>query len=161
MKTTTKLDKNKRSCDGCTVCCDGWATGDAHGHRFYPGRRCFFVGVDGCTIYQDRPHQPCVAFNCEWLKNENIPEWMKPNQVNVLIAAETRDGISYITVKEAGKRLDVSVLSWLINAQQSGILPNIRYELDGGWNFIGTPEFIGLMAGTPVSTNRPIPRKQL
>jgi hypothetical protein len=82
-----------------------------------------------------------------WLTNKVIPEWMKPNLVNVILVAEELRGIKYITVKETGKKLDSTVLSWLLLARQEGLIGNMRYELDGGWNFVGTPEFLSLMTG--------------
>ena len=141
------IDRPIRECDGCTACCEGWAVGEAHGHKFYPGRKCFFVGDKGCTIYKDRPHEPCVTFKCQWLTNPEIPEWMKPNKSNVIIVEETVNGTTFLTVKETGVKLDSAVLSWLITAYQEGKIINTRYELNGGWNFIGTPEFTSLMSG--------------
>jgi hypothetical protein len=157
---SSTIEKVKRECGGCTICCDGWATGEAHGHKFYPGRKCFFVGEKGCTIYKDRPQEPCINFNCKWLTDDRIPEWMKPNLVNVLIAEENKMGIKFLTVKEAGKKLDSEVLSWIVLAHLTGIYPNIRYELNGGWNFMGTPEFMQLMTGIPQPEQNKV-RKQL
>ena len=148
------IERKTRECDGCTKCCEGWATGEAHGHKFYPGRKCFFVGERGCTIYKDRPREPCVNFKCQWLINNDIPEWMKPNLVNVILVEENKNNIKYITVKEAGSPLDSSVLSWLFQEYLSGRISNIRYELNGGWNFIGTPDFINLMTGSIPPINK-------
>lgn len=148
------IERKTRECDGCTKCCEGWATGEAHGHKFYPGRKCFFVGERGCTIYKDRPQEPCVNFKCQWLINNDIPEWMKPNLVNVILVEENKNNIKYITVKEAGSPLDSSVLSWLFQEYLSGRISNIRYELNGGWNFIGTPDFINLMTGNMPPINK-------
>lgn len=64
------------------------------------------------------------------------------------MALEETKGIKFITIKETGKKLDVHVLSWLIHACQSGAITNFRYELDGGWNFMGTPEFMKMMGST-------------
>ena len=136
-----------RNCNGCTICCDGWATGVAHGHKFFPGRKCHYVSESGCTIYEDRPAQPCKNFKCVWLTDHSIPEWLKPNLSGALLATETLNGTKFITVKETGKQLNVNVLSWLIHAYQTGIITNMRYELDGGWNFVGTPEFLKMMSG--------------
>lgn len=141
-----------RTCGDCTACCDGWATGEAYGHKFYPGKRCHFVSPAGCTIYDKRPKDPCQTFKCMWLTNPAIPEWMKPNLCGALIVAEELRGIKYITVKEMGKKLDSAVLSWLVLAKQIGVnIENVRYEIDGGWNFLGTPPFLKMMIGiTPI-----------
>jgi hypothetical protein len=82
-----------------------------------------------------------------WLTNKTIPEWMKPNLVNAIFVAEEIKGMKYVTVKETGKKLDSTVLSWVILARQEGLLGNVRYEIDGGWNFVGTPEFLSVMSG--------------
>jgi hypothetical protein len=80
-----------------------------------------------------------------WLTNTKIPNWMKPNLSGALIAEEELQGIKFITVKEMGKKLDSSVLSWLVQAQQDNVIENIKYEVDGGWNFLGSENFLTMM----------------
>lgn len=142
-----------RACDGCTICCDGWATGVAYDKRFYPGRKCHYVNDSGCTIYEDRPENPCKTFKCQWLTNYDIPAWMKPNRSDVLIAKESIQGIEFYTFKETGKKLNSSVLSWLVQAHLEGKIKNARYELEGGWNFLGDQRFLSLMLGSPPPTD--------
>ncbi len=132
----------KRNCDGCTACCDGWLNGQAHGHGFWPGRKCHFVGTAGCSIYSNRPDDPCKSYKCEWLINEIIPEWMKPDQCKVILTTRKIGDIAYIEAKEAGHKLDSSVLSWLVISYLNGIIENVSYEIAGGWNHIGSKEFI-------------------
>lgn len=151
----------ERNCNGCTACCDGWATGEAYGHAFYPGTKCHFVSDSGCTIYEDRPEQPCKTFRCLWLTSSAIPSWMKPNLVNALLVAETsRNGTKFVTIKEMGQRLDSRVLNWIAQAIQHKVITNARYEIDGGWNFLGTKEFLEIMRGT-TATAAPTNGKQL
>ena len=151
----------ERNCGGCTACCDGWATGEAHGHQFYPGTKCHFVCETGCTIYEDRPEQPCKTFRCLWLRSLAIPAWMKPNLVNALLVLDTtKTGVSFVTIKEMGQRLDARVLNWAVQAIQRNALANVRYEIDGGWNFLGTKEFLEIMRGT-TATAAPTNGKQL
>lgn len=151
-----------RQCGSCTACCEGWASGVAYGHKFYPGRPCHYMGVGehaGCTIYEQRPKEPCERFKCEWLTNKDIPAWMVPNKVKALLVAESIQGINYLTVKEMGERLDSTVLSWIIQSRETGLLSNIRYEIDGGWNFIGTSKFIELMLGLRPGTRLSIDKQ--
>jgi hypothetical protein len=133
----------KRSCDGCTKCCEGWLQGEAYGHNFFPGRPCFFLGKK-CTIYENRPETPCRTFNCEWVANDTFPAWMKPDLVNVIITKQVNNNIIYYEIAEAGSILDPKVLSWLfqwaINNKH-----NIVYYLDGGRNCIGSREFMQLI----------------
>ena len=63
----------KRECGTCTKCCEGWLTGEALGHNFYPGKPCHFLAVNkGCTVYAKRPKDPCSSYKCAWLANEDI-----------------------------------------------------------------------------------------
>ena len=132
-----------RDCDGCTKCCEGWLTGEAKGIPFYPGVKCHFMSQKGCSIYKDRPHEPCVTYNCQWKKDPNIPEWMKPDVVNAIISPRNVKGVNYFEIIEAGSKLQPEVLNWVIF---NLILKryNVRYQISGGWNNIGSPEFMDL-----------------
>lgn len=125
-----------RSCDGCTKCCDGWLWGEAHGHKFYKGRPCHFIGPNGCTIYDKRPESPCRTFRCEWLINEDIPAWMKPDKINAIIVKRTEDNKEYYEINEAGSTLDVRVLSWFMMEmfKENATVKSIKWEIEGGWN---------------------------
>ena len=125
-----------RSCDGCTKCCEGWLWSEAHGHKFWPGRPCHFLGEKKCSIYENRPVDPCVNFRCEWLDNENIPEWMKPNVSNVIIYKRIENDSEILEFTEAGSRLDSRVLSWIFMSYVDEKIGNVKYQLDGGWNYI-------------------------
>ena len=131
-----------RNCDGCTVCCEGWLFGEAHGKHFSPGRPCHFMGHKGCTIYENRPEDPCKVFKCQWLSNDDIPAWMKPDVIKVLITKRKEKGHSYLQLVELGQRMDPRVLSWFFLEHINGRVINLKYQIDGGWTFIGTPEFV-------------------
>lgn len=131
-----------RNCDGCTVCCEGWLFGEAHGKHFSPGRPCHFMGHKGCTIYENRPEDPCKVFKCQWLSNDDIPAWMKPDVIKVLITKREEKGHSYLQLVELGQRMDPRVLSWFFLEHINGRIINLKYQIDGGWTFIGTPEFV-------------------
>lgn len=104
-----------RQCDGCTVCCEGWLLGEVYGKKFYPGSPCHFKGEKCCSIYEDRPDYPCKKYKCEWLRNPDIPEWMKPNLSKVLITKKynKEKGNEFLFVKEMGEKIDSTVLNWL------------------------------------------------
>lgn len=132
-----------RECDGCTKCCEGWLTGVAHGKHFWPGRPCHFVTTNGCAIYKDRPENPCKTYECEWLKDGNIPEWLKPSVSNIIITTRTKDGIGYWSVEEAGSKITVEALSWLLSyCLQKGI--NIKYSIGSGHYKFGSSNFMAL-----------------
>lgn len=136
---------SKRSCGDCTKCCEGWLAGNALGHSFYKGKPCHFISIGkGCSVYEDRPKDPCQSYKCGWLESEEIPEWMKPNEINAIIDIRNEDGIEYICVTETGQKLDSKVLSWLfLYAVSKG--KNIYYEIDGGHNYYGNLDFVELM----------------
>jgi hypothetical protein len=143
------IEQPKRECDGCTKCCDGWLFGTAHNHEFWPGKKCHFVGVGGCSIYNQRPEDPCKTFSCVWKFDERIPNWMKPNLVNAIVVQRQLNEHSYIEIHEAGGRLDPTVLSWFFMKYATGVFTNIRYQLDGGWQSIGSLDFLDALNGKP------------
>ena len=131
---------SSRSCDGCTKCCEGWLQGEAFGHNFFRGRPCFFLNKK-CTIYENRPHDPCRSYTCGWLDEMHFPEWMKPDLVNVIInRAKHKDTIYYVLI-ESGSLLNVKVLSWMIQWALNNN-QNLMYYIDGGVNRIGSKDFL-------------------
>jgi hypothetical protein len=138
----------ERICGTCTECCQGWLWGNAHGHHFYAGRPCHFVSEGGCSIYKDRPENPCKVFRCQWLVNNQLPEWFKPNKSKVIIAEYTwgEENKPYLEVYECGEKLDSSVFAWLIEHHATHKIP-IRVQISGGWNNYGPPEFLEWVRG--------------
>jgi hypothetical protein len=135
----------KRSCGTCTKCCEGWLTGKALGYTFYTGKPCHYISVGkGCTVYSKRPQDPCIAYKCQWLANEDIPEWMKPSDINAIIDIRNINGIEYIKLIEAGSILDSKALSWFIQYAFKKKF-NFVWVVNGSDNWIGTSEFIQAM----------------
>jgi hypothetical protein len=131
-----------RQCGTCTKCCEGSLSGSAYGIPFYKGKPChFLIEKKGCGIYKDRPNDPCKTYSCEWLKNKEIPEWLKPERSNVIIDVRHVGSINYLNLVEAGEVLPSNVLSWaILYAMQNGL--NLRWEVNGSLNWIGSPEFL-------------------
>jgi hypothetical protein len=140
------MDKPKRTCGTCTKCCEGWLPGDALGHTFFEGKPCHFIAIGtGCTVYAKRPEDPCKSYKCGWLTNQDIPEWMKPNEVNAIVDFRELEGVKYVNVSEAGDVLESRVLSWLIQfAIKNNI--NLLWTIQGGSNWIGSEDFSLLMS---------------
>lgn len=130
-----------RTCDGCTKCCDGWLSGIAHGRAFWSGRPCHFVGQNGCTIYNDRPQDPCKSYQCEWLVNDDVPEWLKPSMSNVLISKRKSGDTEYWRVSEAGAKITVEALSWVFMHCLSKNV-NFIYNIGDGHYRFGSKEFL-------------------
>ena len=138
----TEVKLLPRTCDSCHKCCDGWLYGSAHGKDFYPGKPCHYLtSGKGCGIYDQRPEVPCKSYTCEWLTNLEIPNWVKPNMSDVIITKRKIETHDYWDVIECGKKMDSSVLNWLmLHAINNST--NMVYRVDGGMNFLGTTEFI-------------------
>jgi hypothetical protein len=135
----------KRECGSCTKCCEGYLSGEALGYSFYPGKPCHFIAIGkGCTIYAKRPKEPCVTYKCGWLTEESIPEWLKPDFSNVIIDYREKNGHKYLNLIEAGGVVSSKVLSWFISYGLNNKL-NIVWQVEGGYNWIGTEEFIKCM----------------
>ena len=145
--TKVQIRQNKRSCDGCTKCCEGHLAGVAHGQPFYLGRPCFYLSCDGCSIYSDRPADPCKSYSCSWLNNPDIPEWMKPDKVGAIITLKQIKGIDYLELVEAGNVMPSKVLSWFITYGLNKKL-NLLWQVEGGNNWIGSNEFLESMKPT-------------
>lgn len=73
------VKSQSRPCGSCNVCCQGHLVAEIFkGVEIRPGKACAFLS-GGCRIYQIRPHV-CRQFECEWKRNSNIPEWLKPDE---------------------------------------------------------------------------------
>ena len=154
-----------RECGTCTACCEGWLKGEIRGHKMYPGKNCHFLGCNGCTIYEDRPQEPCRNFECVWLKDKSgiIPEWMKPELSKVIIkemeyelqimqsgfgtaswvlenAAAIKTVQKFWYVVEMGETISGPVLNWLIQYALEIEMPLI-YHIDGKQEVLGPPDF--------------------
>ena len=136
---------DKRKCGSCTKCCEGHLLGEALGHSFYPGKPCHFIAIgQGCTVYSQRPQDPCVAYKCSWLTNLDIPEWLKPNLVNVIIDERIIEGHPYFNLREAGSTVPANVLNWFIQYILKNQL-NAVWQVDGGENWMGNASFVKTM----------------
>lgn len=134
-----------RQCGTCTKCCEGWLSGEAHGKPFYKGKPCHFISIGkGCSIYAKRPKDPCVSYKCDWLLNEEIPEWMKPSDINAIIDTQYIKDISYLRLIEAGETLRSNVLTYLMLYALNNKL-NFYWEVNGSKNWIGAPDFLEAM----------------
>lgn len=132
---------DKRLCGSCTKCCEGYLSGEAQGKKFYPGKPCHFIAIGkGCSIYAKRPVDPCVTYKCSWLTNLDVPEWMKPDDVNAILDEREVQGMRYLNLREAGTPMKARVLSWFFqHILETG--KNAVWQVDGGLNWVGSPEF--------------------
>ena len=131
----------KRSCGTCTACCDGWMTGTVRGHEMKPGIPCHFRGAGCCTIYDERPANPCRSFFCAWrLEGNPFPEFFRPDRLGVIIVArQWRDRLGYELIS-AGRDPDEHLLNWMREFSTASGSPFL-YSIDGYYRAFGVPEF--------------------
>jgi hypothetical protein len=98
-----------RPCAGCTKCCQ-WLVAEVAGHKFGDGTPCYFLRDQGCGIYESRPIG-CRSFQCLWKIDLNIPEWLKPNLVDVIMKTERLGTFEYVSISFAGNP-DPRVFDW-------------------------------------------------
>lgn len=52
----------------------------------------------------------CREFKCLWLADEEVPDWVKPDQVGVL--AYTDPSRTYLVIAEAGSAVSTQYRAW-------------------------------------------------
>lgn len=131
----------KKECGTCTKCCEGWLSADIKGHKMYPGKPCFFIEIGkGCTIYKDRPKDPCKDFNCGWIQIENMPEEFKPEVSGVIMHIQGRNEKPYICLSKAPNNPTEQYISWAVTYAMSKNM-NIVWYFDDMCEWIGDEEF--------------------
>lgn len=145
-----------RSCEGCTACCEGWLTANIHGEEMYPGKPCQFVeqGV-GCTIYKNRPEDPCKSFRCMWRDTDAqiMPDEFKPSEVGSIVTRQIVDGIEYLTMVECGTKPLPEVISWFVTFGVARGM-NLEWTVDGKAHWMGHPQFNEIMLQRHMGTAR-------
>jgi hypothetical protein len=133
-----------RSCGECTACCEGHLEGWAYGHHFYLGRPCHFMKPGGCSIYPDRPAEPCKRFKCAWLSEDFLPFWFRPDKSNVIVTWASwgpNKDFPYLKVTERGIKIDSAALNLIYMYHVQTRVP-ISVQIDRGWSHYGPAEFI-------------------
>lgn len=136
-----KSPPQHRTCGPCTRCCEGWLSGTVHDHDFGQGNPCHFLDHTSCSIYSDRPQDPCKSYQCEWLRNPQIPQWMRPDTANAIITLRYINKTQYLEIRETGTKLDSKVLNWFFRQFIQGNITNMAWQIDGGWFWAGSPEW--------------------
>ena len=131
----------KKECGTCTKCCEGWLRADIRGHEMYPGKPCFFVEIGkGCTIYKDRPKDPCKNFTCGWIEVKDMPEEFRPEISGVIMHMKDNDGSPYMVLSKAPNNPTEQYLSWAIVYARSRNI-NIFWSIDDKTWWLGDNEF--------------------
>jgi len=146
----------KRDCGSCSMCCQGWLSGDIFEYKMEANNPCHFVneGCSGgcCTIYEHRPDM-CKDYKCLWLQQPiALPLWMRPDKSKVIITervvedAVASEQFTYWQVRECGEKIDSVVLNWIIRNSMHFNM-NLQYEIAGQWYYLGTDRFMEFMVG--------------
>lgn len=132
----------EKNCGSCTACCSGVLTGNAYGHNFWRGRPCFFVQDTGCSIYENRPDNPCKSYRCGFLELDWMPLWMRPDKSGVIITRRARNNIEFVEILETSGKIRSEILNYIYISYLENRIKNMIIQVDGGFNYIGTPEFL-------------------
>ena len=131
-----------RQCGTCTRCCEGWLEANILGQDLRNGKNCQFLKDSSCSIYADRPHEPCRNYTCAWLDDTIFPDWLKPHLSNVIITKKVPDDVklTHYTVVETGVKMDATVLNWIILWSIRENI-NLIYCIDGEKHCLGDEHF--------------------
>lgn len=67
--------------------------------------------------------------------------WMRPDLSKSIVTKRIHEKIEFFEISECGEVIQAHVLSWLIIwSLNNG--KNLKYQVNGGWNKIGSPEFL-------------------
>lgn len=86
------------------------------GAEVYPGHPCPHSSGAGCKIYDNRPVDPCINFNCGWIVPDSpLPDWLKPSNAKVIVIFNKLqwNGIPVDLAVPVGKRIPPRSLEWL------------------------------------------------
>lgn len=133
-----------RSCGECTVCCEGFLEGEVRGHKFMQDTHCYFLEEKKCTIYNERPEDPCRKYNCFWKINYEIPDDMRPDISKVVMTTRNISGINYLQVTEVNKKIDSLILANIIQYADNNNI-NLEYQVAGQYFYLGTRNFLDMV----------------
>ena len=134
-----------RECGDCNICCHGWLYAEVFDQILTYGSPCHYVSCNGCTVYEQRPENPCRTYKCAWLKDGLLPEWFKPNKSKLICTWrrwKNGDDLDYyIDVIECGDTMGAKHLQWLLDlSENQGI--NLRYSVEGKCRCKGSDAFV-------------------
>nr|VFJ90051.1 MAG: hypothetical protein BECKH772A_GA0070896_100198 [Candidatus Kentron sp. H]VFJ91394.1 MAG: hypothetical protein BECKH772B_GA0070898_100178 [Candidatus Kentron sp. H]VFJ98064.1 MAG: hypothetical protein BECKH772C_GA0070978_100188 [Candidatus Kentron sp. H] len=108
--------RGTRECRPCAGCCDGWVRMVIDATPVYPGRPCPHSTGAGCDDYENRPADPCRAFQCGWvIENSPLPDWMKPSDGKVIVLFDKLNWNGYPVdlAVPVGEKIPPESLAWL------------------------------------------------
>ena len=152
-----KPDAAARRCGDCTACCDGWLKIRVRDHDVYPGRPCPFSAAGKCSIYEERPVDPCREFVCGWLAPTSpLPDWMRPDRSDVIfLPANFRwRGVPVDVAVPVGACPKAKAQAWLESFSATTRRP-LLLQANGEWHAYGPPQFLQDMVERLAAGNDP------
>lgn len=105
-----------RECGTCTKCCEGYLKTTIRGQEVDRGKPCFLLQIGkGCGDYDNRPIDPCLEFNCEWLVNYYFPDFFKPLISGVIVHKQIVEEIPYLRITAAGKMPTDEIIEFFLS----------------------------------------------
>jgi len=147
------LTSTTRTCGECTACCEGWLEDVSLQMR--PGKLFKNFNSGTCSIYEDRPFEPCRRFVCGWLQdNSPLKDAMRPDLIGAILVTD-RDWQKHPVYRAVpiGQRLSEETLMSLKKIAVQEARPLIHYErrvndqgeFDGSYaSIFGPPDFAKL-----------------
>lgn len=140
-----------RQCQPCTACCDGWVRISVFDKPVRPGQPCpHSLGAHGggCAIYAQRPVDPCVNFQCGWVRpDSHLPDWMKPNEAKTIVLPAWTSWRTFPVdlALPVGHRIPQKALDWLKDHSRREFRPLLycRQEVDRQGRFTGQQQVEG------------------
>jgi len=126
-----------RSCGTCTKCCEGHLVGTINGKEMYPGKPCYLLQIGkGCSDYENRPEEPCKAFNCQWITNPQIPDDLYPATSGVIISIQQIGDIKFMKMNCAPNEPSADQLTWFI-------LYGLKNQINIAWDTLQKKYWLG------------------
>jgi hypothetical protein len=137
-----------KQCGTCTKCCEGYIPGSINGIKIFAGNPCSYIKDSCCSIYLNKPNN-CTVYKCEWLTNNDIPEFMKPTSIGfILDSQETsfriieniRKKFKYLRVTQCEPRFNNSSFENILEYVTINKF-NAVWKKDNQLNWAGSEEF--------------------
>ena len=107
---------NQRNCQPCTACCEGWLDIENPVANAHLGKACTHCKSQGCSIYEDRPQDPCQSFHCAWRQEGSLlPHHMRPDLAGAIVMTDQIQwqGEDVIVAVATGSRIPALTFHWL------------------------------------------------
>jgi hypothetical protein len=104
----------------------------------FPGQSCFFLEIGGvCKDYENRPDDPCKQYKCLWLQQEDVPDFIKPENANAIIDIAIFQNKKYLRLVKSYESYSPDILTYAIEYARFNKLPLIWNDSSGNFHHLG------------------------